>query len=251
MRGGSASADARKSALVRVGISANNAWAMKIKNPLISQKRRWWLVLGLAMGLACLSGEAAGQIQMGSLVSLQGNVRIERGGQAVTATQGISIRLGDKIETSPESEVTILLADGSRLTLSESTTILIDRSMVNPDPTDSIVNLAAGKLRSVITPKNGNLPQFEVHTPNAVVGVRGTDFETEYIAGKPCPGFPQCQRYTDVGVFHGVVEVSNPTSAKPVTVRVSGGYETTGPCELPPANPAPLGMGDLSAPGYH
>jgi hypothetical protein len=84
-----------------------------------------------------------------------------------------------------------------------------------------------------------------------VVGVRGTDFTTKYVAGKPCPGFPQCLRYTDVGVYKGIVEVSNPTNPKAAAVRVSSGYETTVPCELPPAKPGPLGMGDLTAPGYH
>ena len=60
-----------------------------------------------------------------------------------------------------------------------------------------------------------------MRTPNAVVGVRGTDFTTKYVAGKPCPGFPQCLRYTDVGVYKGIVEVSNPTNPKAVAVRVS------------------------------
>jgi hypothetical protein len=159
--------------------------------------------------------------------------------------------LGDKLQTSAASEATVVLLDGSELTLSESTTLVIDRSMVGPTGADSVVNLVEGKLRSVINPIGGSLPEFEVHTPNAVAGARGTDFETEYIEGKPCPGFPHCLRYTDVGVYEGIVEVRNPTSTRPISVRVSGGYETTVPCELPPANPGPLGMGDLSAPGYH
>ena len=80
-----------------------------------------------------------------------------------------------------------------------------------------------------------------------MVGIRGTDFETEYIAGKPFPGFPQCLRYTDVGVYQGLVEVSNPTSAQPAAVRESAGYETTLPCELPPANPSTFGLAQLEA----
>jgi FecR protein len=146
---------------------------------------------------------------------------------------------------------TISLVDGSQLTLSESTAIVVDQSVVGPRPADSIVNLFKGKLRSVINLRGGSLPDFEVHTPNAVAGVRGTDFETEYIEGKPCPGFPRCLRYTDVGVYKGVVEVRNRIGTKATSVLVSSGYETTVPCELPPANPGPLGMGNLSAPGYH
>jgi hypothetical protein len=57
-------------------------------------------------------------------------------------------------------------------------------------------------------------------------------------------------RYTTVGVFHGVVEVaniSNPAQA----VRVTEGYETTVACESPATSPAPLGMEEMGAPGYH
>jgi hypothetical protein len=117
---------------------------------------------------------------------------------------------------------------------------------------DSRINLLIGHLRSIINAGvEGSRPKFEVHTPNAVAGVRGTEFETAYIAGKPCPGFPTCLRYTDVGVFKGIVEVSNPTNPSASSVRVTQGYETTVPCELPPSSPAPLGMGELGAPGYH
>jgi FecR protein len=211
----------------------------------------WGLTLLLMATSVGLAEKAAAQGPAGSLIDLQGGVMVERGGHATPAAKAMMIMLGDKIETSNDSSVTILLADGSQLTLAESSAMVIDSSMIGPGRSDSMIELFQGKLHSVINPRNGSLPEFEVHTPNAVAGVRGTDFETEYIAGKPCPGFPQCLRYTDVGVYKGVVEVRNPTSTSAVTVRVSGGYETTVPCELPPASPGPLGMGDLTAPGYH
>jgi hypothetical protein len=198
-----------------------------------------------------MNGVAAAQNQAGSLTILRGSAIVERDGHSITAMKAMPIMLGDQLQTSAESEATILLVDGSQLTLSDSSKIVIDPSMVGPTPADSVFNLFKGKLRSVVNLRGGTLPEFEVHTPNAVVGVRGTDFATEYIEGRPCPGFPRCRRYTDVGVYKGTVEVRNPTSAKPASVQISAGYETTVPCELPPANPGPLGMGDLSAPGYH
>jgi hypothetical protein len=226
---------------------------MKLLPELLSRgkRSRWLSFAGLMVALACLNGEALGQLQVGSLTRLRGSAVVERGSRSLASTQAMPVLLGDKLKTSAGSDATISLIDGSQLSLSESTTILVDQSMIGPTPADSVINLFQGKLRSVIHFRAGRLPDFEVHTPNAVAGARGTDFETEYIEGKPCPGFPQCLRYTDVGVYEGIVEVRNPTSAKPVSVRVSAGYETTVPCELPPANPGPLGMGDLSAPGYH
>jgi hypothetical protein len=194
-------------------------------------------------------GNAAAQMTEGTVKELHGIVRIERNGHSIDAAPGIPIVTGDKIETLRRSSVSIELLDGSQLTLSDKSSAVIDRTMRGG--TDSKIDLFKGKLRSIINITAGNRPRFEVHTPNAVAAVRGTDFETEYIEGKPCPGFPECLRYTDVGVYKGIVEVTNPTSTKPVSVRVAAGYETTVPCELPPARAGPLGIGDLTAPGYH
>jgi hypothetical protein len=176
----------------------------------VQKRSRRFALVGLVLALLCLNGEALAQLKAGLLVRLRGSAMIERGSRSIVAAQAMPILLGDKLETSAGSEATISLIDGSELSLSDSTTIVVDRSMIGPTPADSIINLFQGKLRSVIHMRVGNVPDFEVHTPNAVVGVRGTDFETEYIEGRPCPGFPQCSRYTDVGVYEGIVEVRNP-----------------------------------------
>ena len=212
-------------------------------------------MLSSLMLLALLTGAAAAQTRAGSITEISGTGRIQRNGGSIVAVLAVPIMERDKIETADRSSLTILLLDGSRLTLSESSSIVMDRTIMVPtvaNPAVSVlIKLFAGQLRSLVHPMVGAPPHFEIHTPNAVVAVRGTDFETKYIAGKPCPGFPKCLRYTDVGVFQGIVEVSNPTGSKPASVRVASGYETTVPCELPPATPGPLGMGDLTAPGYH
>jgi hypothetical protein len=196
-----------------------------------------------------LSGSAAAQAGAGRIEALHGAGHIERNGRSVTVSAGMTILAGDKLQTSRQSTLTVDLIDGSQLVLSDVSTVVIDQKIGSV--TDSIIELFNGKVRSIVTRLAGKAAGFEVHTPNAVVAVRGTDFETEFIEGKPCPGFPQCFRYTDVGVYKGIVEVRNPTSAVVISVRVAAGYETTVPCELPPAAPGPLGMGDLTAPGYH
>ena len=137
---------------------------------------------------------------------------IERGGRSIAAVLAMPVLIGDKIETTAQSNLTIVLSDGSEISLSESSSIVIDQTMVGTARADSFINLFKGRLHSVVNPRGGTLPAFEVRTPNAVVGVRGTDFETEYVEGKPSPGFPKCSRYTDVGVYLGVVEVRNPTA---------------------------------------
>jgi hypothetical protein len=214
-----------------------------------SCRLRRWSLLWFWLISACLAKNAAAQVGAGTVKELRGAVEVQRNGRSLAATSGMPILVGDKIETSRKSRVTVELIDGSELTLSETSSVVIDRAMTSG--ADSMIELFRGKLRSLVNITVGKATGFEVHTPNAVASVRGTDFDVEYIEGKPCPGFPQCFRYTDVGVYKGIVEVRNPTSLKSISVRVAAGYETTVPCELPPAAPGPLGMGDLMGPGYH
>jgi hypothetical protein len=138
------------------------------------------------------------------------------------------------------------------LQIGQSSSIRIDQDTLNTTTGArlTIVRLLSGKLHSIIPflVTGGN---FFVRTGNAICGVRGTEFETAYIDGKPCPGFPDCLRYTEVGVYKGVVEVRSATNSQAAPVQVSGGYETTVPCEVPPSSPSPLGATELEIPGYH
>lgn len=215
----------------------------------LASRQRSCLVLCLLLIFASLVGDVAAQVRAGTIKELRGTGEIQRNARSIAATIGMQILTGDRLQTSRHSSLTVELTDGTRLLLSDMSSMVIDRTMTNA--ADSTIDLFKGKLRSIVNLVAGKQPAFEIHTPNAVASVRGTEFETEYIEGRPCPGFPQCFRYTDVGVYKGIVEVRNPTSSRKVSVQVGAGYETTVPCELPPAIPGPLGMGDLMAPGYH
>jgi hypothetical protein len=212
------------------------------------------LLLSLLLTLPMASLTCWAQAPVGSVIEIEGSAQLERGGHESEVTVRMEVQVHDRLKTMAHSHLTVSLRDGSRLMLAESSSMVIDQSAVAADATtDSTIELLTGHLRSIVNitaGASGKFPNFEVHTPNAVAGVRGTEFETAYIEGKPCPGFPTCLRYTDVGVYRGIVEVSNPGNPKALPVRVAGGYETTVPCEQPPTSPAPLGMGELGAPGY-
>ena len=191
---------------------------------------------------------------VGSIQELRGTAQVFRAAKAIVATVGIFVMVGDRIETLADSELTLILRGGTRLTLGEDSTMIIDRHLVEHEThIQSTVRLLLGKLRSWVNDVGGGgSVNFEIHTPNGVAGARGTDFEVEFIDGKPCPADPSCLRYTTVGVYQGVVVVTNPTSpAGSLTVTVTAGYETTIPCESPPTPPSRWGAEELRAPGYH
>jgi len=134
---------------------------------------------GLAV-LALTAGRSTAWAQntVGTVMELKGSAHVERGGNTLPITAGMPLLLHDKIVTDPDSEVVVGVLDNSRLTIEASTTLTIDESVVvGGQSAPTKVGLLKGTLHSLVlgelrTARGG----FEVHTPNAVAAVRGTDF---------------------------------------------------------------------------
>jgi hypothetical protein len=191
------------------------------------------------------------QTAIGEVENVTGSVQIERAGQMLDVVPSMPIQVHDKFATSAKGKLTVHFHDGSKLVLSESGAFSIDEYTITSD-SRVVANIAlwANHLRAIVNVGRGGVPNFEVHTPNAVAAVRGTEFETAYIANRPCPEDRSCMRYTTVEVFTGSVTVAN-SSDRTQSVQVNDGYETTVACEAPATAPAPLGMEEMGSPGYH
>jgi hypothetical protein len=208
-------------------------------------------IVALTFTLISRCATAFAQATVGEVTSITGIAKLVRGGSEMDLAPSMPVEVRDRLSTAPEAKLTVTFRDGSKLTLSESSSYTIDGyEMAATARRQAEIELWAGHLRAIVNLGAGGVPDFEVHTPNAISAVRGTEFETAFIEGRPCPEDRSCMRYTTVGVFHGVVAVaniSNPAQA----VLVTEGYETTVACEAPATSPAPLGMEEMGAPGYH
>ena len=205
----------------------------------------------IAMIIIFVAQISSAQETVGAIAKVIGNAKLERGAKELDAAVAMPVAIGDKLRTMKNSQVSVTFRDGSSAELGESSYLTIDRyALSGSTRTAGLLALWAGRLRTIVKVATGREPSFEVHTPNAVVAVRGTDFETAFIDNRPCPEDRSCMRYTTVGVSRGIVAVSNPSNPAPPT-EVREGYETTVACESAATSPAPLGMEDLGAPGYH
>ncbi len=198
----------------------------------------------LAIVIALGAPAAWAQAQVGTISRLAGSAQVQRGGASLNAAPAMAIDLHDRITTGASGSLTITLADNSSLELAESSSMEIDESVVSGGTrTSTRVSLLAGSLRSLVTQAlSGAAPTFEVHTPNAIAGVRGTNFETSYSTGTARPTFGGCLEYTDVAVDDGLVNVANKRNPGGGSVDVPGGYETTIACAQMPFFPGPLGV---------
>lgn len=119
----------------------------------------------------------------------------------------------DLLKTAAAGRLRANLSDGSILSLGSNSEMRVVQHDATSQQTSLEVN--AGKLRSrvvKITQPNG---KFEVRTPNAVIGVVGTDFYVEYANNK-----------TTVICYSGVVSVS-PQGAARVQKSSQGTSSTT------------------------
>jgi len=189
-----------------------------------------------------VSGPALAQTAAGSFSSVSGEVQIQRAGASIGAAPGVGVDVGDRIVTGASGHAVIVLNDQSRLELDAVSSITLDQFTITGGATSTRVSLFSGVLRSLVNAASGGAPaNYQVHTPNAVAAVRGTKFDTAYTGNVIRSGYQGCERYTDVSVYQGTVNLS-PIATPNAGEDISSGYEATLPCDKPPTTPGPLAM---------
>src|SRR6266478_3342203 len=186
--------------------------------------------------VAAAAPAAHAQNNVGTITQLQGVASIERNGATTPAMMNQPVMLHDKIATNPNASMTIGLVDSSFLQLASSSTLTMDESViVNGVGAPSKVGLLGGGLHSVIVgAMRGSSTTFEVHTPNAIGAVRGTEFTSDYEEGTPRDKdkYKDCTQFTDLDVQDGTVNVTNPLNPRAGNVDVHAGHHTTVACGL-------------------
>jgi hypothetical protein len=195
----------------------------------------------LVSALFVVSRTALAQTAAGSFLSVSGPVQIQRtGGATIGAASGVGVNVGDRIITGANGHAVLILNDQSRLEVGPGTNIALDQFTVGGGPTR--VSLFSGVMRSLVNAGSGGAgADYQVHTPNAVAAVRGTKFDTAYSENVIRPGYQGCEKYTDVSVFQGTVnlaQIGSPNTGE----DVRAGYEATVPCDKPPTESGPLSM---------
>ena len=150
------------------------------------------LGLGLGFGARCAAAcllllaaspawSAAGVIQM-----VMGQARVwERSGLERTAQRGVQLYEGDTVATGANSNVQIRMSDEAMIWLRPDTRLRIDEYAVanqKGDKERGLLSLINGSFRT-LTGSIGvaNKANYEIATPNATIGIRGTDHEVAFI----------------------------------------------------------------------
>jgi hypothetical protein len=178
------------------------------------------LALGTLMSLIGLVAVAAAE-DVGSVSTVRGVAEIGRGGAFTPAAIGTAVQLGDTLRTG-DGIMRVVFRDDSVIDVTENSTLVIDKQVFNPEAGqyNSLLRLVAGKARALVNEVYGTTPgsSYEVETPTAVAGVRGTSFWIIYDASRDA---------TDVIGIQGRIQVRSLAERLHDTVYVTAAEGTT------------------------
>ena len=174
-------------------------------------------VLGIFMVVGVLMMQSLVIIQrIASVSEVTGDVYVRSGSDAEFTALGdeaAHVLAGHSVRTGPDAGVTLNWVDGSRVRLGPQTTIRVRAATLNTSSKDttSLFDLDAGRIWVRVLSALGGKTKFEVRTPTATAGVRGTIFYVEVDeSGK-----------TSVAVYEGEVEVEGDAGRE----TVAGGQQ--------------------------
>jgi hypothetical protein len=129
---------------------------------------------------AGISSQAlAEDVVVGTVKAAHGNVTIHRGQDDIAAKEGAHVLLDDALRTASGAGLSVILQDGTRLSLGPNTELKVDRFVYQPSEGrfDLLLNVLHGAMAYV----SGKIAQLSpgsvsVQTPVGVLGLRGTRF---------------------------------------------------------------------------
>ena len=127
--------------------------------------------------------EAAGLKLAGNVIYSHGPVEAQSNGRTRLLAKGDPVCVGETIVTAQSGMVQIRMVDDGLIAIRPRTQLKIEKFAFNgTDQDSSMISLFKGASR-FITGKLGKMhPQNDlIHTPNATIGVRGTDHEAVVI----------------------------------------------------------------------
>ncbi len=180
----------------------------------------------LPLLLLAFAGPALAEV-VGRVSRVEGAVDIMPGGElpAVAAREGAQVQQGDFVRTKSNARAEITFNDGSVVKIAQRSRIDVGEYSAS----NRRLALPRGKVQATVVPAaQGAARSFEIRTPNAIAGVRGTSFYVYHQAN-----------VTGVAVLSGVVQTSSLSApSKPVTL-VAGTATTVSKRSAPtPPRPA-------------
>ncbi|KWT75272.1 FecR family protein [Candidatus Magnetominusculus xianensis] len=202
-------------------------------------RKRLSIYIALVLSVLLISTVVYAEAEIGKVTFVEGKADILRGGNLPAKPLQLNDPVFEKdtIRTKAASKLEISFKDGNVLRLAQSTRIDISEYISDNTQSKSTVKLPRGHVRAVvdkdIAKRIADAPaanRFEVHTPNVVAGVRGSDGDIMF---EPASGD------TIVAIREGVFYVYNLRFPDKST-DITAGNMVVIPQSAPPGQQRPI-----------
>lgn len=201
------------------------------------------LVVYAGISLLVAGAQAQSNNVHGVLRVVKGDVQVKSGnGETAKARIGAKVFPKDVVITGKDARAKIVMVDNNEINVSPESQVEIQHYEFDPagGKKDVLLNVIYGKVRSKVEQKyDGKTSKFQIKTPGAVAGVRGTDFMV---------GFNRQSQSSQVVTFHGKVEfgVPGPGGTIASAVFVTPGMTAASSAGAAPSTPAPMPKEELA-----
>lgn len=171
---------------------------------------------------------------------VKGKVTVKnKTGKEQRARIGLKIFPQDTILTGKNSRAKVVMTDQNEINVSPESEIQLSKYEFDAksDKKNVLINVIYGKIRSKVSQKYDGDNKFQVKTPSAVAGVRGTDFITS---------FNPMNQQTQIVTFEGRVEFGLPAGLNIVnSVMVGVGQSSSLVAGTMPSAPIEIPVAEL------
>jgi hypothetical protein len=144
------------------------------------QRAARWLILAVICAAAAAPAWAQ---EIGTVAEVEGTVNLIHQGSSTPATIGIPINDGDEIQTGKPGRAVLVFQDDSALVITDESHIRIDEHEFRREASviRSLIQLLQGRVRALVSEYYRTTNStYEIHTPTAIAGVKGTEFVIAY-----------------------------------------------------------------------
>jgi ferric-dicitrate binding protein FerR (iron transport regulator) len=176
-----------------------------------------------AAGAVAAPGPGAVGTEAGLISRLIPQVLIDRASQEFVAASSDRVYWNDDLRSGPTGRAHVTLKDGSQLSLGSDSSLRILQHDAQAQQTS--LDLLVGRMRGKITKLTRPGAKFEIHTPEGVAGLVGTDLSLEV-----------ANDYVELIVFEGEVRFTAPsgqavavTAGNKLRITRAGAFEGPSP----------------------
>lgn len=141
---------------------------------------------------------------VGKFAAVSGTVEMKKGGgkKNFKAFKNMAFTQGDTITTSAKSKATLHVGSDKEVTIAANTKLVVKQLVksIKADSGKTQLSLVGGKVKVKVNKKLQGDSKLQVQTPNAIMGVMGTEFDVAYDG-----------QNTYLGVTSGIVRVTLPS----------------------------------------